>query len=146
MLSMAKNKGVGPRRIRSALTGFTFVELMMVIAIVAVTIPSLLSSFVSVTLLNETNNNYGIAITHAQYVMEDIRDADFIGIKAKIESGDWDWNSAAINNNGLAPLANENINTEVSGTDLLNITVIVNWIDRGGRQKNTQLVTLISGP
>lgn len=139
-------KAINHKRQSNWLTGFIFIELMLVIAIFAVTLPLLLQSFISVTLLNERSQNSTIAISHAQYVMEEIKDTYFNNIADNINNGNWDWNSAAISSNGLGALVNENINTEVSGTDLLNIIITVSWNDRDGRIRNTQLNTLITKP
>jgi len=126
--------------------GFTLLELLLASVILAVALSVLLLEFLSCAVLSEAARNLTRAVAHAQYVMEDIKNTTFINIKSKIDNGDWDWDSADISNEGLTPLRNEIIDTSVSGTDLLDVTVNVSWQNKGGRSQYTSLETLIAEP
>lgn len=85
-------------------------------------------------------------MTHAQYVLEDIKSTNFNNIASQINGGYWDWDAAAITSEGLTAIASEAIVVQVSGTDLLDITVTVSWKDRGVRDNSVTLETLIVEP
>ena len=101
--------------------------------------------FANCLILNEFNRERTIAASHAQYVLEEIKDAEFTNV-ANNGTTLWDLDSAEIVSNGLEALRNEAIDTEVSGTDLLNINVTVGWEDRKGRAMSMNLETLIAEP
>jgi prepilin-type N-terminal cleavage/methylation domain-containing protein len=130
------------------LKGFTLVELLLASAILAFVAFTLLRSIISSSILAESNRNLSNAITHAQYVMEEIKSANFTNITTKINNGYWNWGSTTLSSKGLSPLTNENITTALgTGTsDLLNVTVAVNWTDRGSRARNTSIQTFFSRP
>jgi type II secretory pathway pseudopilin PulG len=143
MRKIKKNKNVVKK-------GFTLSELLLAATILSFAFGTLIVSFVACFLLNETNRNLSIAVTHAQYVMEEIRDtastvAGFGNLTTQINSGNWDWNSTTVSSRGLSTLSNETIDSNVTGTDLLDVTVTVNWQNRG-RNRNTVLETLITEP
>ncbi len=125
---------------------FTLSELLLAVAIMAMALGTILLALVQCFLLNEANRNLTVAVTHAQYVMEDIKNTNFDDIKTKINNGDWDWNSSEIASQGLIPLNNENIDTAVTGTTLLDIKVTVTWKDRGLRNRSISLETYIAQP
>lgn len=130
--------------------GFTLSELLLVSAILAFVLCAILLTFISCTLLNEANRNLTVAISHAEYVMEEImvkikdKDIDLADIQSNITAGYWDWDSAAINAKELSPLRNEVIDTVSSGTDPLDVVVTVNWQDQSGRARSTFLETLFT--
>lgn len=124
----------------------TLSEILLAAVIMVVALCALLLAFMTCAYLNESNRNVTRATQHAQYVLEEIKDTDFSIIKTGIESGSWDWDAAQISAQGLEALNNESINTQVSGTDLLQIIVTTNWDDRGGRSRNISLGTLIAEP
>ena len=128
--------------------GFTLLELILAAVMLAVALSVVLIEFLSCSLLSEASRNLTRATMHAQYVMEDIKNNTFADIKAKIDSGYWDWDSNAISSHGLSPLRDESIDTDESGTDLLDITVKVSWDDRSGRKHTpgVSLETLIAQP
>lgn len=125
--------------------GVTISEVLLAAVILATALTALLMVFITIAILTEANRNTTRAITHAQYVLEDIKNTEFTTVQ---NNGDslWDWNTTTINSQGLSSLSNESINTEVSGSDLLDITVVVSWHDRGGRNRNTTLETLLAEP
>lgn len=119
---------------------FTLVELLLAAVILAFVLTGLLALFISCIFLNETNRNTTIATSHAQFAMEEIKNTTFTSIAGAT------WNSATIQTKGLVPLNSETIVINVAGINLLDITVTVNWKDRGTRDRTMSLETLISEP
>jgi prepilin-type N-terminal cleavage/methylation domain-containing protein len=136
----------GLKPLSNFLMGFTLTEVLLAVVVLAVALCVLLLGFVTCAYLVESSRNLTRAITHAQYVMEEIKDTDFNEVKARIESGYWDWNTQSIEAQGLTALSNESIDTQVTGEALLDIVVEVSWQDRGGRERNTSLETLLAEP
>ncbi len=120
--------------------GFSLVELLLAAVILAFVLTGLLALFISCIFLNDTNRNTTIAISHAQFAMEEVKNTTFTSITGAT------WNSTAIASKGLTPLNSETIVIGVSGTDTLDIAVTVNWKDRGTRDRTISLETLISEP
>jgi len=115
--------------------GFTFLELMVAIAILLIILSGLLTTFVYCIVMNEANNNLVVAANDAQYVMEKIKSLDYDSINTST------LNSLTLYFNNLP---NENLtNSYVTGTGPKEITINVNWTERG-RQRNFQLSTLIA--
>ena len=126
--------------------GFTLPELLLTITILGITLASVIVFFINCVYLNEVNRNSLIAVSHAQFVMEDIRNTALSSVQTNIENGYWDWNTETINPKGLTALRNESIDTQVGGAaELLDVKVIVNWQDRSGRTRSADLETLIGG-
>ena len=129
--------------------GFSLAEILLAVAILAFVLVGLLALFINCLVLNESNRNLTVATTHAQYIMEEIRNMDFTQLESKINNGDWDLNATQIQSApyNLNALNNESINTEYviqSDVNLLGISVIVTWNDRGQRPRNVELDTLIA--
>ncbi|MBU0549139.1 MAG: type II secretion system GspH family protein [Candidatus Omnitrophica bacterium] len=125
--------------------GFTLTELLLAAVILAFVLSGLLLLFIHCLFLNESNRNLSIAIMHAQFVMEEIRDATFWGIEPSITTGTWDWSQADITSGGLIPLSNETIDTSVTQSgNPLGISVMVNWMDRNARQRSASLQTSLT--
>ena len=125
--------------------GFTLVELILTVAILAFAISGMLLLFTNCICLNEANRNLGIATSHAEFVMEDIRNSQFSTLKADINNGNWNWDTTAINAAGLTALNIESIATLATGTEPLDITVTVTWQDRTQRNRSLVLETLLGG-
>lgn len=134
---------------------FTLVELMATVAIVIVALSILLISLVQIGVLNKIINNRTIAVTHVQYVLEDIKNAAageaFSNITTGLNDGRWDLSAAAIANRGLIPLNNETIIVaSESGTNYKNITIESSWDERRGSSDpgrgNITLTTIITNP
>lgn len=125
---------------------FTLAELLLASAILAFALSGLLALFANCIVLNETGRNSFIALHHAELVMEEIKNTDFSNISNKIQNGDWDWDVSNIESNGLTPLTNEQIDASVSGSDVVDITVNVAWLDRGARSRNLNLTTKMMSP
>ncbi|MFZ5801265.1 MAG: type IV pilus modification PilV family protein [Candidatus Omnitrophota bacterium] len=123
--------------------GFTFPELLLAVTVLVITLAGLLTFFIQCVFLNETNRNLYIANSHAQFVLEDIKNTTFSSIMTNIDSGYWDWNTATINSKGLTALQNESIDTQGSGSELLDAIVTVTWQERNGRNRSSSLETLL---
>lgn len=139
---------------------FTLAELMLIAVFLTVVFVALIASFLTCFVLNETNRNLSIAVTHTQYIMEEIKDnaytvAGFNNLRTA-GSLQWNWNAETdFTNRGLNYLNSEN--TAVTFTDaltggaanasteLLDVTVTVNWSDRA-RNKTMSVKTLIAEP
>ena len=119
-------------------------ELIVSAAIMAYSISAVLLAFFSNYALNETSRNLTIATSHIDYVLEDIRNTTFGSISTGIGSGSWDWNSSSVTSHGLTAINNESIDTSVSGTTLLTVTVTASWRDLQQRNQSKSVQTLIS--
>jgi len=137
--------------------GFTLVEMLLGAAILTIVFLALTGLFTRNIILNKSNRNLTVAISHAQRVMEDIKGENFDNITANINGGGaagWDWDDDDITANGLNPLLNENTNTDclVGGVpapctgNLLDIQITVSWEDVPGRVRNITLETLVGRP
>ncbi len=135
---------------KSYCRGFTLSELLLAAAILAFVLAALLALFANCLILNEANRNLTVATTHAQYIMEEIRDtanADFTQVESKINNHDWDLDASEIESApyNLAALNNESINTDVTQSgNPLGISVIVGWNDRGQKPRSIELDTLLT--
>jgi len=125
--------------------GLTLAELLLTAAIMAFVLCGLLILFVNCSFLNDANRNLVVAMTHIQYILEDIRNTDFTGLESTITTGSWDWNEGDIVSNNLISLPNEYIDTNVfqSGNPL-GVSVMVTWQDRRGRDRSREIQTLIT--
>ena len=135
--------------------GFTLVELLLAAAILAFVLSGMLLLFTNCFVLNGTSRNLSIATSHANYIMEEIRANGFTGLGAKITSNNgtpagWDFNAAQLQASpyNLVPLANESIATSIlsgsPGDDPLEVSVAVNWQDRGAKNRSVELTTRIT--
>jgi prepilin-type N-terminal cleavage/methylation domain-containing protein len=126
-------------------SGFTLPELLMSAAILAYCVSIALMCFINTTALNQESRNLTAATTHAEYVMETIKNTAFASIASNISSGTWTWNTSTITGNGLTALNSESITTTSAGANPLDISVTVTWNDMQGRSRSKVLRTLISG-
>ena len=124
---------------------FTLPELLIAAIIMAVAFLMILTIYANCSYLDEAGRNLIVATSHADFVMEDIRNTAFSSISTNINSGNWNWSSANITAAQLTPLNNESIATQVSGTNPLDVTVTVTWRDSQQKNRTKVLETLISG-
>lgn len=124
---------------------FTLSELLFAAFILAFSLSTIILSFITCFVLNEANRNLTRATAHAQYVLEEIKNTAFTTVR---DNGNtqWDWTNTTIASKGLTALAAESIDTQVSGTDLLTVTVTANWQGPGTRNRSVSLQTLIAEP
>ena len=124
---------------------FTLPELLIAAIIMAVAFLMILTIYANSSYLDEAGRNLIVATSHADFVMEDIRNTTFSSISTNINSGNWNWNSTNITAAQLTPMNNESIATQVSGTNPLDVTVTVTWRDSQQKNRTKVLETLISG-
>lgn len=127
-------------------SGFTLVELLLACGILAFTLTGLLALFINCSFLNEANRNSTIAMSHASYIIEEIRGVSFTGLEARINSGDWDLNAQEMQSAyNLTPLNNETLSASVTQSgNPLGVSLRVDWLERGQRPRNVVLNTLIT--
>lgn len=131
----------------------TIPEVLIAAIFLAVVLSGILMLFINCMLLNEANRNSTVAITHSQYIMEEIRSTAFASLQDIADGDPCPWNLDA-DDLQASPynldeekeiLANEEIKTSVKDIgDLLEVTVDVSWQDRRGRDRSEQLVTRIA--
>ena len=135
----------------SANKGFTLPELLLASLILILALSGMLTLFVSCIFLNDASANLSTAVTHAEYILEEIREAGFSGLEDRINSNNgtpagWDLDTAEIQATyGIAPLRSERITTAVSSSgNPLGVAVGVSWVDRTGRARDTELRTMVT--
>lgn len=119
--------------------GFTLVELLIAVLILAVTIGGVLLLYVTSMMSSQLAWDKTTAVTHAEYVLEEAQRSDSIGAILVM-----DWESWA-DMQGLNTLPEENIDIVFSepSTNLLEMQVTVNWT-RKLRENNVTLITKIA--
>lgn len=120
--------------------GFTLAELILAAAILAFAISGLLTLFINCIFLNTANSNVSIATAHAQYALEEVKKTNFTSIQSQT------WDKTIISAKGLIPLDSESVVINVTGVKVLDVTVTVNWKDRGIRNRSLALETLLTEP
>ena len=127
----------------------TLAELMVAAAVLTLICLMLYLLFANCIILNEFNRNRTRALTHAEYVLEEIKNQTFTGLEDRINvNNEWDWDAAWIEKGGLSVLETEAIDTSETGADpdLLDVVVSVSWLSRGGASQSISLETLIAEP
>ena len=118
--------------------GFTLLELMISVAIMAGAILSLVGLYFTFLVLIETNKNSTVAIYHAQAALEAIRNVDpFDSVGAAFPAGN------VIASFNFTRLNNESIMVAYGAGDPLTVTVTVNWQERT-RGMSESLTTLMT--
>ena len=122
--------------------GFTLVEVLIAVGILAVVIVGLLQLFVYCSTLAEAAGNTTLAINEAQNKMEEIRNHDFNAIAVDYASGGTPGNTFALTSlNGTGTITT----SQVGGSyELLQIQVDVAWQNKNGRNFSTALTSLIA--
>lgn len=123
-------------------------ELLVATAILITVFAAMISVFTSCIFLNGANRNLTIATSHAQFIMEQIKNTNFNNIVSQF--GNRHWCGIAINQafSGLFYLNGEciDITTGQAGISLLDVAVMVSWKDPKLRDRNIILETLIAKP
>ena len=124
--------------------GVSLVELLITAGILVFVLCGLLVLFNNCIFLNKTNRNLTVAMSHAQYVMESVKNTPSDQITTNIDAGVWDWNTdPQFTSNNLIRLTNEAIITNyVPASNPLEVWVDVTWDDP--RPMSTGLRTLFN--
>ncbi|MDP3732712.1 MAG: hypothetical protein Q8R31_06825 [Candidatus Omnitrophota bacterium] len=121
------------RKFTKPLAAFTLIELVVSTGILLIVISGLLVTFISCILMNESNNNMVIAVSDAQYVLEQIKGLAYNNIDA--------YTPPTFTNLHNETVPNPNVVEIVSG--IKEVTVSVNWTERQ-REKTFSLSTRIA--
>lgn len=130
--------------------GLTLAELMIAAAILAFVLSGLLLIFINCFFLNDANRNLSVATSHAEFVLEQIKNmsyTNFTAVSANINAFTWNWHASQINSSiGPEALNNESISVTCSNVSasLLSVVVNVTWQDRRQRPRNITLETRIA--
>jgi prepilin-type N-terminal cleavage/methylation domain-containing protein len=122
--------------------GFTLPELLIAAAIFAIAMAGILQMFISSAFLDQANRNKSIAVTHAEFVMEDIMEymrsgsGDLALLRTRIDLKDWTWDNTTIG---------QKLGCAVYPCVLDSESITVNWRDRAQTNiRPLSLRTLIS--
>jgi type II secretory pathway pseudopilin PulG len=125
--------------------GLTFVELIVTVAILGFALTTLLKFFVDSMNLNALSRDVTLAVSHAQYVLEDIRSSSGV-IKDQINNSVWNLsNDSQFNTLGLLRIKNETITTTQDNGTPITITVVISWQEDSGRQEQLTFLTADAG-
>ncbi|MBU1044158.1 MAG: hypothetical protein KJ915_07155 [Candidatus Omnitrophica bacterium] len=125
--------------------GFSLAEVLVAGFVAAVAFVAILGTLSNITLLNELNQEKTFAAMHAQYLLEEIRDAAFANLENNINNGNWDFtlNQLAANPYNFTGLNLESVDTMVVNTgNPLQVRLTVNWTDRRGSARTYALEML----
>ncbi len=122
--------------------GFTLVEVLIAVGILAVVIVGLLQLFVYCSTLAEAAGNTTLAINEAQNKMEEIRNHAFSAIAIDYASGGTPGDTFALTSlNGTGAIAT----IQAGGSSsLLQVQVTVSWQNKNSRNFSTALTGLIA--
>lgn len=125
--------------------GFSLPELLLTAAILGYVLAVMIMLFVKTGRLQEESRNLTVATSHAEFVLEGIKNVAFSNLVTQITAGTWSWNTATVTSNGLNALTNESITTSSSGANPVQVSVTVSWSDASGRSRSKSLSTFITG-
>ncbi len=122
--------------------GFTLVEVMISVGVLAFVIVGLLQLFVYCATLADAAGNTTLAVNEAQTKMEEIRNHNFDSIAADYASGGTPGNTFTLS----SPSGTGTITvSQVGGSSqLLQIQIGVNWQNKDGRSASTTLISYIA--
>jgi prepilin-type N-terminal cleavage/methylation domain-containing protein len=126
-------------------SGFTMPELLMTAGILSYALAMVLATYITSVALNQASRNLTIAVSHAEYILEDIRNTSFSTVATSVTAGTWNWNAAAVTARGLGALNNESTSVTSSGTNPLDIAVTISWNDLNSRARTRTIRTSITG-
>ncbi len=100
-------------------SGFSFMELMVAVGILAVALTGLLAAFINASLLSQANRNKIIAVNDAQYVLEKVKNNPDYDVPGTYSGGNFtNLNDEAIIVTVSAPVANiKNVVANVTWTN-----------------------------
>ena len=122
--------------------GFTLVEVMIAVGILAIVIVGLLQLFIYSSALAEAAGNTTLAINEAQNKMEEIRNHDFGSITIDYASGGTPGDTFTLTNlNGTGTITTSQFG---GSSELLQIQIDVSWQNKNSRNFSTALTGLIA--
>lgn len=126
--------------------GFSFVEVLVSVGILGLIVTALIGFFPHTMELNDVSQDTTIAVSHVQYILEDIRASSGV-IKTQIDANVWDLNTDAhFTSKDLTRLNNETIDTSYDPVKTpAEVTVVVSWDMRNGRHETFTFTTIDSG-
>ena len=144
-----------PRKSHSR-AGFSLVEVIVSAGILALVLSATLLLFINAIILNQTSRDITIATSHAQYVLENIRNSAFANVPGQINGSAWDWNLETVQSKMASSLKNESIATRCldsggveiscsSASGPLRVKVTVSWTDVPGRTRSIAVNTQMGG-
>ncbi len=126
-------------------SGLTLIEIMVSAIVMTIAVIAIIGIFNNTMVLNEFNRERTVAMTHAQCIMEEIKNAGFAGLETNINNNVWDRTQAQLSASpyNLTVLFNESVDTAVvTSGDPLRISVTVNWQDHNSNPRTTTIQTL----
>lgn len=122
--------------------GFTLVEVLIAVGILAIVIVGLLQLFVSCSALAEAAGNTTFALNEAQNKLEEIRNHSFDSIAADYASGGTPGNTFTLGSlNGTGTVETSQVG---GSSELLQIRIDVSWQNKNGRSFSITLTGLIA--
>lgn len=122
--------------------GFTLVEVLIAIGILAVVIVGLLQLFVYCSTLAQAAGNTTLAVNEAQNKIEEIRSHNFSTIAIDYASGGTPGNTFALTGlNGTGTITTSQVG---GSSELLQIQINVNWQNQNSRSFSTALTGLVA--
>jgi len=109
--------------------GFSLVEMLLVVGILAVVITGLMRLFIHCSVLSEMSGNKTLVLGEAQATMEEIRDHDYNSIVTDYSLGGDPGNTfdlTHLNGKGI-------IYIDSTNADLLEIKIVVSWENKYNR-------------
>ncbi|MBU0468804.1 MAG: prepilin-type N-terminal cleavage/methylation domain-containing protein [Candidatus Omnitrophica bacterium] len=113
-------------------SGFSLLELVVVVAILAVVIPGMMQLFVSATALSDVSGSKSAAMAEVYTKMEEIRNHEFTSIVTDYASGGTPGNSfdSMILSGGKGMVFASPYN---GSNDILEVRIVMSWQDSRGR-------------
>lgn len=125
--------------------GLTLAELIVTVGILGGVVAALLAFFVQSMALNNVNRDMSLAVSHIQYVLEDIRSSSGV-LVTQINNAVWDYDTdAEFSDRGLTRLKDETIQVQHDNADPLTITVKLDWQLNNGRWQELLFQTIDAG-
>ncbi len=122
--------------------GFTLVEVLITVGILAMVIVGLLQLFVYCSNLAEAAGNTTLAINEAQSKMEEIRNHNFSTITTDYASGGTPGNTFALTS--LSGTGTITISQVGGSSELLQAQINVAWQNKNSRNFSTALTSLVA--
>ena len=117
-------------------SGFSLLELVVVVAIIAVVIPGMMQLFISATDLSDISGSKSAAMAEVYTKMEEIRSHEFDLIATDYASGGTPGNSfdSMILSGGKGMIfVDDDLDNDSIKDDILEVRVVMSWLDGRGR-------------